>query len=92
MMDTTISGTISYQVPEPGHVVTRILVDTNERLVRYLVKNALLGLNGNCNWVGMNENAQKVLLVTYMVFTEIFNLRGRKQPFKNAVVLPRKPN
>lgn len=84
--------TISYQVTEPGFVANVSIFDANGRLVRYLVKNALLGLKGSWNWDGLNENGQKLSIGTYIFFTEIFNLQGKKQQFKNTVVLARRLN
>jgi flagellar hook assembly protein FlgD len=57
-----------------------------------LVRNALLGLKGNWNWDGLNENGQKLAIGTYIVYTEIFNLQGKKKQFKNTIVLGRKLN
>jgi hypothetical protein len=85
-------ATISYQVSEPGYVANISIFDANGRLVRYFVKNALLGLKGSWNWDGLNENGQKLPVGTYIIFTEIFNLQGKKQQFKNSVVLARKLN
>ena len=85
-------ATIAYQVTEPGYVANVSIFDANGRMVRYLVKNALLGLKGSWNWDGLNENGQRLAIGTYIVFTEIFNLKGRKQQFKNTVVLARKLN
>lgn len=83
---------ISYQVSEPGYVANITIFDANGRLVKYFVKNALLGLKGNWNWDGLNENGQKLPAGTYIVYTEIFNLQGKKKQFKNTVVLARKLN
>ncbi|HWI90348.1 MAG TPA: lamin tail domain-containing protein [Flavisolibacter sp.] len=85
-------ATISYQVSEPGYVANVSIFDANGRLVRYFVKNALLGLKGSWNWDGLNENGQKLPVGPYIIFTEIFNLQGKKQQFKNTVVLARKLN
>lgn len=85
-------ATISYQVPEPGYVANITIFDANGRLVRYFVKNALLGLKGSWNWDGLNENSQKLPVGTYIIYTEIFNLQGKKKQFKNTVVLVRKLN
>lgn len=85
-------ATISYQVSEPGYVANISIFDANGRLVRYFVKNALLGLKGSWNWDGLNENGQKLPVGTYIIFTEIFNLQGKKKQFKNTLVLARKLN
>jgi hypothetical protein len=84
--------TINYQVSEPGYVANVTIFDANGRMVRYLVKNALLGLRGSWNWDGLNENGQKLSIGTYIIFTEIFNLQGGKRQFKNTVVLARQLN
>jgi hypothetical protein len=84
--------TISYQVSEPGYVANITIFDANGRAVRYFVRNALLGLKGNWYWDGLNENRQKLAAGTYVIFTEIFNLQGKKKQFKNTVVLAGKLN
>jgi hypothetical protein len=85
-------ATISYQVSEPGYIANISIFDANGKMVRYLVKNALLGLKGSWNWDGLNESGQKLPVGTYIIFAEIFNLQGKKQQFKNTVVLARKLN
>ena len=85
-------ATVLYQVSEPGYIANVTIFDANGRMVRYIVKNALLGLKGSWNWDGLNENAQKLPIGTYIIFTEIFNLQGKKKQFKNTVVLARKLN
>ena len=85
-------ATINYQVSEPGYVANVSIFDASGRMVRYLVKNALLGVKGNWNWDGLNENGQKLHIGTYIILTEIFNLQGRKKQFKNTVVLARQLN
>ena len=85
-------ATINYQVSEPGYVANVTIFDANGRIVRYMVKNALLGLKGSWNWDGLNENGQKLPIGNYIIFTEIFNLQGKKKQFKNTVVLARRLN
>jgi hypothetical protein len=85
-------ATISYQVTDVGYIANVNIFDANGRPVRYLVRNALLGLKGNWNWDGLNENGQKLAIGTYIIYTEIFNLQGKKKQFKNTIVLGRKLN
>jgi hypothetical protein len=85
-------ATVTYQVTEPGYVANITIFDANGRLVRYFVKNALLGLKGNWNWDGLNENGQRLPVGTYIIYSEIFNLQGKKKQFKNTVILARKLN
>lgn len=84
--------TISYQVEQTGYVANVMIFDANGRLVRSFVKNGLLGLKGSWNWDGLSEKNQKLPIGTYIIYTEIFNLEGKKKSFKNAVVLARKIN
>jgi flagellar hook assembly protein FlgD len=59
------------------------------RPVRYLVRNSTLGLNGYWNWDGLDDRGNKLPVGTYIVFSELFNLQGRKERLKNTVVLAR---
>jgi hypothetical protein len=85
-------ATITYQVSEPGYIANITIFDANGRLVQYLVKNALLGLKGSWNWDGLNENGQRLPVGTYIIYSEIFNLQGKKKQFRNTIILARKLN
>jgi hypothetical protein len=85
-------ATIQYQINETGYVANITIFDVSGRLVRHLVKNATLGLKGNWNWDGLDEKGQKLLIGNYIIYTEIFNLQGKKKQFKNVVVLARRLN
>jgi hypothetical protein len=83
---------ISYRIDEPGYAANLTIFDANGRLVRYLVKNDVLGLKGNWTWDGLDDKNQKLPIGTYIIYTEIFNLQGKKKQFKNTVVLARSLN
>jgi len=83
-------ATVQYRVSEPGYVANVTIFDPSGRPVRNLVRNGTLGLEGYWNWDGLNDKGLKLPVGTYVVFTEIFNLQGKKQQFKNVVVLARK--
>jgi hypothetical protein len=85
-------ATINYQVEERGYVANVFIFDASGRLVRQLVKNDLLGLKGSWIWDGLGEKNNKLPIGTYIVFTEIFNLEGKKKSFKNTIVLARRLN
>ncbi len=85
-------ATIQYAVTEPGYLANITLFDAAGRPVRYLVRNGTLGLKGYWNWDGLGDKGQQLPVGTYVVFTEIFNLAGKKQSFKNLTVLARKLN
>jgi hypothetical protein len=82
-------ATIQYKTTEPGYIANITIYDANGRPVRNLVKNATLGLQGYWIWDGLDDKKLKLPVGTYILFTEIFNLNGKKEIFKNVVVLAR---
>ncbi|MEQ1677525.1 MAG: lamin tail domain-containing protein [Chitinophagaceae bacterium] len=83
-------ATIQYAVTEPGFIASITIFDAAGRPVRYLVRNATLGLNGYWHWDGLDDKGNKLPVGSYIIFTEIFNLQGKKEQFKSIVVLARK--
>ncbi len=81
--------TIQYKMADPGYAANVTIFDAAGRPVRNLVQNAILGSNGYWNWDGLDDKGRKLSVGTYIVYTEIFNLQGKKQKFKNTVVLAR---
>jgi len=85
-------ATIQYKTTEPGYVANITIYDANGRPVRNLVKNATLGLQGYWIWDGLDDKKLKLPVGSYILFTEIFNLNGKKEIFKNVIVLARQLN
>jgi len=85
-------ATIQYKTTEPGYAANIIIYDANGRPVRKLVSNNILGLEGYWTWDGLDDKKLKLPTGTYILYTEIFNLKGKKESFKNVVVLARKLN
>ena len=85
-------ATIQYKTTEPGYVANLTIYDANGRPVRNLVKNATLALQGYWIWDGLDDKKIKLPVGTYILFTEIFNLNGKKEIFKNVVILARQLN
>ena len=83
-------ATIQYAVTEPGYTANITIFDAAGRPVRNLVRNGTLGLKGYWNWDGLDDKGNKLPVGAYIIFTEIFNLQGKKDKFKNTVVLARK--
>ncbi len=83
-------ATIDYSFPSPGYVANITIFDANGRTVRYLQRNALCGIKGNFRWDGLGEKFQKLPVGIYIIFTEVFNLDGKKKQFKNTIVLGRR--
>lgn len=81
---------IQYAVTEPGFVANITIFDAAGRPVRHLVRNGILGMKGYWNWDGLDDKGGKIPVGIYIIFTEIFNLQGKQQYFKNTVILARK--
>jgi len=79
--------TLNFQVAETGFVANITIFDAVGRPVRVLAKNATLALSGSFRWDGLNDKFIKVPVGTYVVYTEIFNLNGKKKAFKNTVIV-----
>ena len=79
--------TIQYKLPEPGYIANITIFDGQGRPVRYLVKNGILGSDGYWNWDGTDDKGSELPIAVYIIYTEIFNLQGKKKHFKNTVVL-----
>ena len=85
-------ATIQYKINEPGYVANITIFDAAGRPVRNLVRNGIMAITGYWNWDGLNDRGLKLPVGTYILFTEIFNLQGKKERFKNTIVLARKLN
>jgi len=85
-------ATIQYKITEPGYVANITIFDAAGRPVKNLVRNGTLGLTGYWNWDGLDDKGMKLPVGTYIIYSEIFNLQGKKDRFKNVVVLARKLN
>ncbi len=78
--------TITYQMSALGYVANVTIFDAAGRPVKVLAKNATLALRGSFRWDGTNDKFIKVPAGVYIVYTEVFNLDGKKKSFKNTVI------
>jgi hypothetical protein len=83
-------ATIDYSFPSAGYVANITVFDAAGRVVRNLQRNALCGGKGNYRWDGLGEKNQKLPTGIYIIYTEIFNLQGKKKQFKNTIVVARR--
>lgn len=84
--------TIQYNVDAPGYVANITVFDAIGRPVRNLVNNETLAISGHWNWDGLGDRGKKLPIGAYVIFSEIFNLQGKKSRFKNVVILARHVN
>ena len=83
-------ATINYRFPEPGYVCNISIYDSNGRLIKSLVRNALCGVDGYFRWDGLDEQNKKLNIGVYIFVTDIFNVNGNTKRYKNTIVLARR--
>lgn len=83
---------IHYGVDATGYLANVIIFDAAGRPVRHLVRNAVLGREGQWTWDGLGDKNERLPVGTYAVYTEIFTTDGKRRQYKNAVILARKMN
>lgn len=83
-------ATVNYSFPQPGYVANITIFDAAGRVVRNLQRNALCGIRGSFRWDGLGEKNQQIATGIYIIYTEVFNLDGKKKRFKNTMVVARR--
>lgn len=83
-------ATIEYSFPSAGYVANITIFDATGRPVKMLQRNALCGVKGSFRWDGLGDKSQQLATGIYIIFTEIFNLKGKKKAFKNTIVVARR--
>ena len=81
---------INYKLATTGFVANITIFDAGGRPVKSLAKNATLALQGSIRWDGLDDKLQKLPIGTYIIYTDIFDLNGKRKTFKNTVVLARR--
>jgi len=84
--------TIGYQFPEQGYVCNITVFDAAGRPVKHITHNALCGLQGYFRWDGLDEKNSILPIGVYVIYTEVFNLKGSTKKIKQAVTLARHLN
>lgn len=78
---------IQYAVNDRGYIANITIFNAVGRPVRYLIKNGLLGPEGYWNWNGLDEKGVLLPAGPYIILTELFNMQGKRQRFKNVLIL-----
>lgn len=81
---------VEFKFPEPGYVANITIYDAAGRPVRVLQRNTTCASSGSFRWDGLNDKQQVVPVGTYVIYTDIFNLKAQKKQFKNTVTVARK--
>ncbi len=76
-----------YHFDRAGYVGTFLIFDPSGRRVRTVGSNELLGAEGYFTWDGKDGSGRLCSIGIYLGYFEAFHLSGRKQAFKQTVVL-----
>ena len=79
-----------YQFDQPGHVATVLIFDARGRVVRKLVNNELLGVEGSFTWDGVNDSKRISSMGIYLFFIEVYDLKGNVHRYKKPCVLAKR--
>jgi hypothetical protein len=80
---------IHYSVDKEGFVGTVVILDPTGRRISFLGENEILGTSGMFLWDGRDDQGNICKTGLYLVYAEIWNLKGEKERFKKVAVLVR---
>jgi hypothetical protein len=80
---------IHYSIDKEGFVGTVAIYDASGRLLSLLGENEILGTSGMFLWDGRDNNGNICNTGLYLIYAQIWNLKGEKEKFKKSVVLVR---
>jgi hypothetical protein len=78
---------IKYKLSQTGKIVTIQIFDINGRLVKNILRNQLIGTNGEISWDGRNDNGAIVPTGYYLVLIDLFDPNGNTAQYKKKVVV-----
>ncbi len=78
---------IHFAFKDPGHVASVYVFDAKGRIIRHLIRNELLSVEGLVSWDGLDDMDQKAPVGIYLVYVEIFDLKGNVRTHKKTCVL-----
>jgi hypothetical protein len=78
---------INYQFAEPGKIANVSIFNVHGTLIKRLLKNFTLNLEGSFVWDGFNEHNQLVNGGIYLLQADIFDKDGRISKFTKSFVL-----
>lgn len=77
----------SFKLPDNGYTANLFVYNSNGQLIAQLLRNQLLGTEGTIHWDGIASDNTLAPIGIYIVWMEVFNLKGDVQRVKKAFVL-----
>ncbi len=78
---------INYKFTFAGLIANVLIYDSKGRLVKNLIRNELMGTKGTFIWDGINDANTKAIIGIYIIYIEVFDIKGNVQHYKKTAVL-----
>jgi hypothetical protein len=78
---------IQYAFTESGNVASIIIFDASGRTIKTLQRSVICGISGSFMWNGLDDQNKKIPSGMYVVYVEVFNLKGVVRKFKKVLVV-----
>ena len=78
---------IAYRFEEAGYTLNIHIYNSVGQPIRHLVKSQLVAQQGVYHWDGIDENGNKASVGIYIVYAEVFDLKGNVKAYKKSVVV-----
>lgn len=77
----------SYSFEESGYMGNLFIYDARGNQVKHLLRNEVLGTHGTHSWNGITDKSEKAPIGIYVVYFEVFNLKGEVNKYRSTVVV-----
>ncbi|MBI2967451.1 MAG: lamin tail domain-containing protein [Bacteroidetes bacterium] len=78
---------IGYKMDGPGYVANASVYDSHGRFIITLLQNELLGTEGTFSWDGTTVDREKARIGIYIIYLEVFDLKGNVKQYKKSCVV-----
>ncbi len=78
---------INYHFQEGGYQLNILIFNAQGQEIKHLVKNELMGVEGQIFWDGSTEEGEKAAYGIYILYFEYFDLNGQVKKLKKTCVL-----
>ncbi len=78
---------ITYKLDKSGYIANVLIYDTNGRLITRLANNELLNEEGFFVWDGTYRESEAANMGIYIIFVELFDMKGEVKKYKKTCVL-----
>ena len=81
---------IQYELNEPGTICTVIIYNTKGRIVKTLADKVILEASGSIYWEGFDEYGNLADIGIYIIYINLYDLKGNVKKYKKTCVLAKK--